>query len=155
MSDILQLERFFTVKMHVEVVSPDEPPDEGQKLSDHSFNVDYRVYRKPDDPDRYMMSLLLSIEPKTYGWKVNAQLDGFFKCPEGLTPSMREGVVRINGGTILYGLLRGQLSAMTGSFFGGPVILPTVNMMEIVKTKEEKAGNTVIESTDDENENSE
>jgi hypothetical protein len=47
-------------------------------------------------------------------------------------------LIRVNGGTILYGILRGEIAAFTGSFPGGKFNLPTVNMMEIVKDCEEK-----------------
>lgn len=148
---ILQLERFFLVKMNLEFITPEEPVAKEKVVgTEHDFGVNYTVKRKADDSTRYLMSLMLDIHPKTFGWRVEAKLDGFFRCPEDLPEPKREGLVRVNGGTILYGILRGQLSAMTGSFPPGPIILPTVNMREIVVAKEKSAGNTVIENVSEE-----
>lgn len=148
MAEILQLEHFFLIKMDMECKFPETEPEDPEPTVKHSFRVDYKVGRRTDDPNRFRLSLLLDIEPEEYGWEVHAQLDGFFRTPEDLDQPKKEGLVRINGGTILYGLLRGQLSAMTGSFPDGPIILPTVNMAEIVRRKEEEAGHTVIGQPD-------
>ncbi len=149
MADILQLEHFFLIRMNLECKFPKTQPEDPEPTVNHSFNVDYKVGRRADDPNRFRLSLLLDIEPEEYGWEVHAQLDGFFRTPEELDQPKKEGLVRVNGGTILYGLLRGQLSTMTGSFPDGPIILPTVNMAEIVRRKEEQAGHAVISKTDE------
>jgi len=149
MAEILQLERFFLIRMNLECKFPETEPEDPERTINHSFRIDYKVGRRADDSNRYRLSLLLDIEPEEYGWEVHAQLDGFFRTPEQLDQPQKEGLIRVNGGTILYGLLRGQLSAMTGSFPNGPIILPTVNMAEVVRKKEEEAGHTVIGQPDD------
>lgn len=149
MTDILQLENFQIIKMQVEIVYPQEQlEDEENTIPEHNFGVDYKVFRKTNDEFRYKMSLVVSIEPRNFGWKVDSQIDGYFLCPKESTIPEREGIIRINGGTILYGLLRGQLSAFTGSFPNGPFVLPTINMIDVVKAKEEQEGNIVKDSTE-------
>ncbi len=51
-----------------------------------------------------------------------------------------QSLVRFNGCTILYGILRGQLANITGSFPNRKLLLPTVMMEDVVKDIErEKA----------------
>ncbi len=150
MTDILQLEGFFITKLHAEVVPPKQIPEDGFKLdANHDFNLTYDVAHLVDDETRYRMQLHLSLLPKEFGWKVESTIEGYFKCPDTWEPAMREGMIRVNGGTILYGLLRGQLAAFTGAFPPGAFLLPTVNMTEIVKLAEEAKGVTVITGEDE------
>jgi len=44
-------------------------------------------------------------------------------------------LIRINGCTILYSLLRGQVAMLTGSFPHGKFNIPTVVMHDIIKKK--------------------
>ncbi|MCK5841034.1 MAG: hypothetical protein KAH31_02615 [Candidatus Sabulitectum sp.] len=65
------------------------------------------------------------------------EIFGIFSFPSETSLNDMEGIIRVNGCTILYGLLRGHLASVTGAFPSGPYVLPTVNMLEVVKRIEE------------------
>lgn len=50
-----------------------------------------------------------------------------FETPDGLSPAQQRGLVVLNGGMILYGLIRGQMSLITGALPGGSILLPAVD----------------------------
>lgn len=132
---IIQLETFHMSKVHIEFVHTEgEPLPAGP--TEHSMTIDYNVAIRADDDRRYRLSLLVSVNPNGSGMRIESQIDGFFQCPVEMPVPVRNGTIRVNGGTILYGLLRGQLAAISGSFPSGPYILPTVSMLDIVRRKE-------------------
>lgn len=132
---IIQLETFHMSKVLIEFVHTEgEPFPSG--LAELSLSIDYNVAIKADDDLRYRLSLLVSVNPKEIGMHIDAQIDGFFLCPAEMPVPVRNGTIRVNGGTILYGLLRGQLAALSGSFPSGPYTLPTVSMLDVVRRKE-------------------
>lgn len=47
-------------------------------------------------------------------------------------------LVLYNGSLILYGLLRGQIAAITGAFPTGKFMLPSVNMQQVIQNSVEK-----------------
>lgn len=132
---IIQLETFQMSKVHIEFVHTEgEPLPAGP--AEHSLTIDYNVAVRADDDRRYRLSLLVSVNPNGSGMRIESQIDGFFQCPAEMPVPVRNGTIRVNGGTILYGLLRGQLAAISGSFPSGPYILSTVSMLDIVRRKE-------------------
>jgi hypothetical protein len=150
MDGILQLEKFVTRKLSAEFVIPELKTDASPVMLKHSFGIDYQVGRREDDELRYRLTLQVSLKAETAGWNIEGVLDGYFLCPTEMPVPVREGAVRVNGGTILYGILRGQLSALTGTFPEHPFVLPTVNMLQIVEEKEKALGSTIIEATAEE-----
>ncbi|NOQ23527.1 MAG: hypothetical protein GQ565_12890 [Candidatus Aegiribacteria sp.] len=150
MSDILSLEGFFIKKLSAEVIPPKEiPPDGIHNEVNQQIRITYHVARRTDDDTRYRMQLNVSLSPDDYGWEIDSEIEGYFKCPDSWDISLREGMIRVNGGTILYGLLRGQIAAFTGSFPPGPFLLPTISMNDVVRQAEEAKGVTIIENDDD------
>ena len=150
MSDILNLEGFFITKLSAEVISPKEIPPEGiHQDVNHNVSITYNVARRIDDETRYKMQLCITLHPNEFGWKIDSEIEGYFKCPDSWELSLREGMIRVNGGTILYGILRGQLAAFTGAFPPGAFLLPTINMNDVVRQAEEAKGVTIVENDDD------
>lgn len=149
MTEILNLEGFFITKLSAEVIPPKEIPPEGiHQDVNQQIRITYHVARRADDETRYRMQLCVTLSPEEFGWKIDSEIEGYFKCPNSWEISLREGMIRVNGGTILYGLLRGQLSAFTGSFLPGAFLLPTINMNDVVRQAEEAKGITIVESND-------
>ena len=66
-------------------------------------------------------------------WNIDVEIAGIFSFPDGTGSSDMQGIIRVNGCTIFYSLLRGHLASVTGVFQSGPYVLPTVNMLEVVK----------------------
>jgi hypothetical protein len=83
----------------------------------------------------FRLRLLVKLWPDKglSGYKVDTIIEGFFKFPESFSDEERNYLIAVNGGTILYGILRGQLSMISGSFPQGKFVLPTVYMDEVVK----------------------
>ncbi|MCC5875329.1 MAG: hypothetical protein JJU11_03820 [Candidatus Sumerlaeia bacterium] len=70
---------------------------------------------------------------------IEAKIVGVFSCPEEMEEAKRFPMVRYNGSLILYGLLRGQVATVTGSFPTGKLTLPSFNMMEVLKMNDDRS----------------
>jgi hypothetical protein len=70
-------------------------------------------------------------------WLEQQRLDfrmlGFFWFPPEVPDDRIPYLIRVNGCTILYGILRGVVASLTGMFPEGPLALPTIMMQEVVR----------------------
>lgn len=133
----LHLEEFYLTRVNVAWV---EPPAEIEEL-ELNLAYDYSVYRHKEDPLRYRLTLRVGSVPQSpepMGYQMDCEISGFFRFPEDSTEPKREYLIRVNGCTILYGILRGQFAGITGSFPNRPLLLPTVMMEDVVKEIESK-----------------
>lgn len=141
---VCHLEEFYLTRVNVAWV---EPPAEVNEL-DLNLAFDYSVFRHKDDPLRYRLTLRLSSVPQSpdpMGYQMDCEISGFFRFPEDSTEPKREYLIRVNGCTILYGILRGQFAGITGSFPNRPLLLPTVMMEDVVKEIEAKRAASIAE----------
>jgi len=133
MPDIIQLENFFLNKLHADWVQPKRLPAEITSR----VRVNYDVLRHRDEPRRFRLTLKVIVQSEVAGekagYQIASEIVGLFSFPEGMAEDQIQALVRINGGTILYGILRGEVAAITGSFAGRKFILPTVFMPDIVR----------------------
>jgi len=141
MPNILQLRQFCVHKLHVEYPFPDVR--DGEQVEHRGeLCFDYDVYRQADDDTAMALDFRLSLASETPGTLVGYTIDvgifGEFGLPDDISEEQRERIIRINGGMILYGILRGELAAFTGSFPGGKILLPTVYMPDVVKDVEQR-----------------
>lgn len=131
MSEILQLNTFFLQKIGIESLPPATDPE---RIGRGALTISFELGRDADDPNRFILALKVNCQhhrPNGQpGLAVDAEIHGEFFCPDSVAPEQKEQLVAINGGIILYGILRGQLTAYTGPFPGGVFNLPTVNMVE-------------------------
>ena len=102
---------------------------------------DYDVFKKSDDSRHYMLRFQSAFVEKTkedasVGFEIESTIVGLISFQEGTCEADCEQIVRLNGVALLWGVLRGQLAAMTGSFPGGKFSLPTIMPDEIVKMVE-------------------
>ena len=104
-----------------------------------------------DDKERYVVKLNVIYNDKLKkAFSLKVFINGYFQWRGGYEQKEGNGFLAwVNGGTILYGLLRSTVAELTGSSECGRVILPTVMMVDIVKgqiqalqTKPEKAAET-------------
>jgi preprotein translocase subunit SecB len=141
---VCHLEEFYLTRVNVTWV---EPPAEVNEL-DLNLAFDYSVFRHKEDPLRYRLTLRLSSVPQApdpMGYQMDCEISGFFRFPEDSTEPKREYLIRVNGCTILYGILRGQFAGITGSFPNRPLLLPTVMMEDVVKEIEAKRAASIAE----------
>lgn len=130
--DIILLKDFLITKMSIECIFGAEDSPQ------HKVKINYKVFKHKEKEKSYRLNLILDIIPDTNcsGYKINTEILGFFDFPENFTELKMEYLIRVNGGTILYGILRGEIANYTGSFPGGKFVLPTVSMREIVRDYE-------------------
>ncbi|HOF40840.1 MAG TPA: hypothetical protein PLD73_12270 [Candidatus Hydrogenedentes bacterium] len=136
MPDILQLEDFYVTRLSATWHAP-EPPSEGQVQFESKYTIDYDVLRRKDDARLFALRFRFRLEShkegKAAGYDIDSEIMGLFRFPESMTEDEMQRLVRVNGSVILYGVLRGEVAAFTGSFPGSKCILPAVYMPEIVE----------------------
>lgn len=111
-----------------------EPSEAGSVDIDYLF--DYDVARHATEKHLFRLNFRLAAKSKTptpVDYSLDCEIVGFFRFPDDSTEETMQRLVRLNGCTILYGILRGQLANITGSFPRQKMILPTVMMEDIVR----------------------
>ncbi len=136
---ICNLDDFYFTELSVKWVEPESTAT----VDGLSSGFDYDVFRAREDNKRYMLRLRCSFQEKTesdrsVGFNVQVGLDGLLSFPDELSEEDREKIVRYNGVALLYGVLRGQIASMTGSFPNGKLNLPTIMPQDIVNMVEGK-----------------
>lgn len=106
-------------------------------------NFDYDLFFNDEDDHKVCMILKVSIGPnetiKSHSpYEINAAIQGFFTFSDDLSDEQMSYLVRVNSATILYGILRGEIASVTGSFSAGKFLLPTVMMQDIVTEIEQR-----------------
>lgn len=108
----------------------------------HEF--DYDVHRNTQQKNLFRLVFrfgLSSLTPVQVGYVLDSEIVGYFSFPDGTSEENMQALIRYNGCTILYGILRGQIANITGSFPHAKLVLPTVMMEEVVNAIEKrKAG---------------
>ncbi|MCD4709194.1 MAG: hypothetical protein K8S62_15835 [Candidatus Sabulitectum sp.] len=141
MEPAVNLHSFVIMRSNIEMLPPDEETlksaVDGKVQLKYNSAITYSVAKNQDDKYNYKLTLGVKVVPEGFGWSIDVEIVGIFSFSKGTSISDMEGIVRVNGCTILYGLLRGHLASVTGAFPSGPYVLPTVNMLEVVKRIEE------------------
>lgn len=101
-----------------------------------SKNLTYPMFRIEVEPQEaeggFRVIMRLKIEPSRTA-EYSLESCQVLLCRilgDGATEERRK-LAAVNGATVLYGALRGQIALMTGSFPGGSILLPAVYMGEI------------------------
>ena len=132
------LDEFFMTRVNI---AWHEPVKSGSVDVDYLF--DYDVARHATERNRFRLAFRAGVKSKTptpVDYSLDCEIVGLFRFPEDSTEDTMQGLIRLNGCTILYGILRGQLANITGAFPRQKLIMPTVMMEEVVNEIErEKA----------------
>ena len=106
-----------------------------------SLDVDCRINSHKVDPERYRIQIDIKYSAKAKSpFVLMISANGYFHWKGGLESTEGSGYMAwVNGGTILYGLVRATVADLTSSCECGRVILPTVMIDEIVKDAIKKA----------------
>lgn len=135
---VCHLDEFFMTRVNV---AWHEPPEPGSVEIDFLF--DYDVARHATEKNRFRLAFRLGAKSRTptpVDYSLDCEIVGFFRLPGDTTEENMQRLIRLNGCTILYGILRGQVASITGSFPRQKWILPTVMMEDVVSQIErEKA----------------
>jgi hypothetical protein len=140
-----QLEEFFVTRLHLdhrEIKGPEKP-----KPQQLAYGFDYSVGQHKEEAHRYRMAFRVVAEEfaeneQPAGLKLESEIVGFLAINPELDKAKREEIVRLNGVSILYGILRGIVATMTGTFPNGKLTLPAALPADIVKHVEEQKRNT-------------
>jgi len=142
MPDILKLEEFqltdLLVRWHEE---GNEGREESERLiADGECGLSYEVFRQKENPCLFALEMRFQFTPgegrPKAGYEIDATIEGFFTFPEGMPEDNMQTLIRLNGLTILYGILRGEVASVTGLFQGGRFVLPAVYMPDIIESIE-------------------
>jgi len=132
----LQLKTFLVTYLHIDwhQVSDTKPE---VFMTEGKLSFDYDVLRSNENSREFALKLRFISNPadeeSENGYKISTEIVGFFEFPASMPEKEMQYLIRVNGSTILYGILRGQLSLFTASFPGGQYILPPVYMQDVVK----------------------
>jgi preprotein translocase subunit SecB len=141
MEPVVNLDSFVMMRSNIEMFPPDDKTVNSAVNNKvqlkYNSAITYSVGKNQNNEYNYKLSLGVKVIPEGYGWNIDVEIAGIFTFPSGTDSNDMEGIIRVNGCTILYGLLRGHLASVTGAFPSGPYVLPTVNMLEVVKRIEE------------------
>ena len=132
---ILLLEDYFLTRLHVDFNFPKEKEVHVEELQ---IEFDYDSLTHEDDPLRRLLTLRirageLTQDGEQIAHQFECEINGQFHIPEEIPEEHREGLVCINGTSILYSTLRGIIGNLSGSFPAGRLCLPTINPEEVVK----------------------
>jgi preprotein translocase subunit SecB len=126
-----QLEDFHFTRLAIEW---HEPREAGQV--DLALSFDYDVGQHSTEKNRYRLAFRFgakSATPEPIGYEIDAEIVGFFTFPEDTEQRKMDLLIRLNGGTILYGLLRGQIANLTAQFPQRKFVLSTFMMRDIIE----------------------
>lgn len=106
-----------------------------------SYQFSYDVGQHQTDKLRYRLKFRVSVgseTPEPVGYSLASEIVGFFRFPEGVEQSKIDYLVRVNGCTILYGILRGQVATLTGCYPQKKLVLETIMMRDVVDSIEKE-----------------
>lgn len=102
-----------------------------------SYEMNFRKdIAASDDEIHYKVTLTSSIKSSNEEIELSVSLAGFFTC-QCDNPSIKKGLINDNTIAILFPYLRSQISLITTQPDLPPIVLPTVNVVELFKKQVE------------------
>lgn len=126
----VSLERYFLTKLDLENLFADPDAE-----INYSMEFEFELRADPESERRALqMNLMISGEcgAMPAGYQVRTGIVGIFSFPEDASDEDREKALLFHGASLLYGILRGYLGTVTGPFGTGILVMPTVNMYEVI-----------------------
>ena len=135
----LELDQYFIDKFTVET----NPSFDGQEQYDSDLDVDFAIARATDGQPRFEVKLFIDLNKKKgpfskAPYRIHLQVTGYYHFLEETEKDVINKLIAPNGLAILYGIARNSVSQMTGVGRFGRVLLPSVNLIEIIKGKAKK-----------------
>ena len=116
----------------------DSESDAAKNLNQDGLTVGYNVYQNEENPLLYKIDFQVIIKDGDQGEaKCAAFIEGYFSFDEQSDSETRDYLIRLQGCTTLYGILRGILSSITSMTRSRKILLPNIMMQEVVKDIEE------------------
>ena len=141
MTPVLLLEDYFLTRLHIDWDFPATSPVIEVKETRCLF--DYEVANHAKDPRRRMLKFRVAVQEiganqQKVGHRLQCEVVGLFSFTDATPKGKEELIIRVNGINMLYGALRGLLTAATGAFPGGRFALPSIMPQEIVNDVEKR-----------------
>lgn len=102
-----------------------------------------------DEVRQFTVRLFLTGKPKEGGifpYRFDLGVQGFFTVDPSVEPNKRIDFVLVNGAALLYGVLRDLLLTLTCRFENGPIMLPTVNFLNLKDVSKQDQSSTDLEN---------
>jgi preprotein translocase subunit SecB len=140
MVNYLRLETYIIRRIHLEW----QGPVDGCERAVQSLTLKATDKQDAQNPRKYRLRLNATItldksKENACGFLADVLIEGVFIVPDGLTPEQENSLIHGNGATLLYGVLRGELAAHTGSFPKGRLLLPTIPLRKMAQDIADKA----------------
>ncbi len=115
--------------------NPNFASDKPTEIKEDEFGVDVRLQRAPKETEEHRWQLTLEVKhqaaPETnFPYSFRLVLVRFFTAAATVKPDDEERMVKIQGASVLYGMAREIVRAVTGRGPHRPVMLPTVSFYE-------------------------
>lgn len=105
----------------------------------HTVDIDYDVFKHVEKDKVFKLQQTIKITPdKGNGYLVECVIGGIFSFSENAEKGKQDNALLLNGNSILYGILRGHIAAITALCPGGQYTLPAMNFVELVNEIESK-----------------
>jgi preprotein translocase subunit SecB len=143
MGSLLQLEDFHLLKLQIDVNEKFNPENKVsiEYESHFSFDVlkaeDRLLFKVPLDVTIKATRAIKNCNIK----KIRIKLEGYFSFEEHTPQTEINKYVPLNCLATLYGIARGIIANSTGSIPGPKFILPNVNLVELLRQKQEEGNN--------------
>ena len=133
----LQLDRFALEELVIEVES--DLKESSQTTASYNTNIDVDV-QKHNEKMVFRVYLRVEIKPERIPGpgeirRVVIGCVGYFSFAQEPTDEYIRQVTPLNQLAMLYGMARGIVASATGSTSGGTFVLPSVNFVEVLKSK--------------------
>lgn len=139
MQSLLNIDEYFVEELRVRA-----NPEYKKAAKDETgeINATVSLKRKGNEP-AFMISMRIEINKskKTFSsspYYILLDITGFFTFQEGTDEETIKKMIGLNGPVLLYGIARGLVGQATANFRNGKFILPTLNLVEVLKNQQSK-----------------
>lgn len=113
----------------------------GEKLCG-SIDFDFDISRNSSHPLDFMINIVIDLNSgeedfQKCNYRIHLNITGFFSFEDGSTEDTIKKMIAPSGLAMLYGVSRGIVSSTTAMSWHGTFVLPSLNLIEIIKRKVE------------------
>lgn len=136
MQALLNIEDYFLE----EILIKTNPDFNIEKNIEGELFIDFDIFKNDKNP--LLFKIVMNIESNkkldNYPYYIIIKLNGIFSYPKEVDEEYVQKTISYNAPSILYGIARGIISQITGNYNYGKFILPSINIIEILKEKKKK-----------------
>lgn len=133
----LQLRGHRFTQLHLEAIAKGVPGEEADVETKLSWA------RHKTNPREWKVDLKVTFEPAkehNLAYRGSAEVIGFFEIMDGWPDEDCEGLIAVNGASLLYGAIREMIMMMSARSSHGEFLLPTLRFYPPDPTASKKAG---------------